>query len=257
MIAGAQAAAWKRGYVLLIVDTGDLEGLVEPAARVLLTRRVEGVIVASWFHRPVSVSPALRGHSPVFANCYPAEGDYTAIVPDEVGGGYTATQRLLKRHRAPVAFISLPKDIPAGSGRLEGYKRALEEVGIPYDRSLVVTSKTSQAREGFELTGRLLEKEPHLRLLFCGNDRTAMGAFEAIKVRGLRIPEDIAVVGFDNQEIIASQLLPTLTTVALPHYEMGERAVERALEAAHRGPVPNPVAEIELTRCRLVERNSV
>jgi LacI family transcriptional regulator len=63
-----------------------------------------------------------------------------------------------------------------------------------------------------------------------------MGAFEAIKLRGLRIPEDIAVVGFDNLEIIAASLIPGLTTVALPHYEMGQRSVELALEIAARTP---------------------
>ena len=81
-----------------------------------------------------------------------------------------------------------------------------------------------------------------------------MGAYEAIKLRGLRIPEDIAVVGFDNQEIIAAELIPGLTTVSLPHYEMGERAIEVALDGP---PARGYSAETELIPCRLVERQSV
>ena len=81
-----------------------------------------------------------------------------------------------------------------------------------------------------------------------------MGAFDAIKLRGLRIPEDMAVVGFDNQEIIADELVPGLTTVALPHYEMGVRAIEVALDGPHMRGVP---VETELIPCRLVERQSV
>ena len=77
------------------------------------------------------------------------------------------------------------------------------------------------------------------------------------KVRGLRIPQDIAVVGFDNQEIIADELVPALTTVALPHYEMGERAVERALEPLPPVPAQAPPPETELAPCVLVERRSV
>ena len=84
-----------------------------------------------------------------------------------------------------------------------------------------------------------------------------MGAFDAIKLRGLRIPEDVAVVGFDNQEIIADELVPALTTVALPHYKMGERAVERALEPLPQVPTQAPPPEKELAPCSLVERQSV
>jgi LacI family transcriptional regulator len=261
MIAGAQAAAWKSGYVLLIVDTGELEELAESAARVLLARRVEGVILASWFHRAVDVPPALRAHRPVLANCFAKTRDYAAIVPDEVGGGYTATSRLLERERAPVGFVNLHKNIPATPGRLKGYKRALREASVPFDPSLVLNTKLvpeeAFAHEGFELTGRLLDQRPGLRLLFCGNDRTAMGAFEAIKLRGLRIPEDIAVVGFDNQTIIAGALVPGLTTVALPHYEMGKRAAELALEIVAEAPGRAPLPAVELASCTLVERQSV
>ena len=259
MITGAQAAAWDAGYVLLVVDTRDLEELAESAARVLLGRRVEGVILGSEYHRAIDVPPALRGHNPALADCFSRSGDYWAVVPDETGGGYEATRRLLRRETAPVGFINLTKKIPATAGRLKGYKAALREAGLTYDRSLVLTNESGDAHEGYELAGRLLDDHRGLRLLFCGNDRTAMGAYEAIKVRGLRIPDDVAVVGFDNQEIIADELIPGLTTVALPHYEMGQRAAERALElATHNGKQnPSPGAEVELAPCRLVERLSV
>ena len=256
MIAGAQAAAWKRHFVLLIVDAGGSQELAESAARVLLERRVERVIVASWFHRAVNVPPSLRSHTRALANCFSRVGDYATIVPDEAGGGYLATRRLLDRLLAPVGFLNMRPAIPAGPGRLKGYKQALREAGVRYDSSLVITTKSAQAHEGFELTKRLLGERPDLRLLFCGNDRTAMGAYEAIKLRGLRIPEDIAVVGFDNQEIIAAELFPGLTTVSLPHYEMGVRAVEVALEGArpHEHGLPPTVERVP---CALVERRSV
>lgn len=258
MIAGAQAAAWKAGYVLLVVDTEDLEELAESAARVLLGRRVEGVILGSEHHRAVDVPPALRAHNPALADCFSSSGEYWAVVPDEAGGGYQATRRLLKREKAPVGFINLSRKIPATPGRLKGYKAALRESGLAYDRTLVLNNESGDAHEAYELTCRLLDEHPSLRLLFCGNDRTAMGAYEAIKLRGLRIPEDIAVVGFDNQEIIAGELIPGLTTVALPHYEMGERAAERALELATSGGQRKlPVPKVELAACQLVERWSV
>lgn len=258
MITGAQAAAWKAGYVLLVVDTRELEELAEFAARVLLGRRVEGVILGSEHHRAVDVPPTLRAHNPALADCFSRAGEYWAVVPDEVGGGYEATRRLLQRQSAPVGFINLSRKIAATAGRFKGYKSALREAGLAYDRTLVLNNDSGDAHEAYELAGRLLDEHPALRLLFCGNDRTAMGAYEAIKLRGMRIPEDIAVVGFDNQEIIAGELIPGLTTVALPHYEMGQRAASRALElAAHdvqQRPLPAP--EVEVAACRLVERSS-
>ena len=257
MIAGAQAAAWRSGYVLLIVDTGELDALANSAARVLLARRVEGVIVASWYHRAVDVPAALRAHGPVLANCFPKVGDYAAIVPDEEGGGYAATRRLLERHRGPVGLISLDPAAPAGPKRLDGYKRALQEAGVPYDASIVMANPFQRhlLREAYELTNRLLDRRPDVKLLFCYNARAAMGTYDAVKARGLRVPEDVAVVGFDNQTIIADELIPGLTTVQLPHYEMGERAVELALKAAE-GPGAAPLANVELAPCTLVERQS-
>lgn len=260
MITGAQAVAWKAGYVLLVVDTRDLEDLTEFAARVLLGRRVEGLILGSEYNRAIDVPPTLRAHDPTLADCVSRSGEHWAVIPDEVGGGYEATRRLLQREVGPVGFINLSKTIPATAGRLKGYKAALKEAGVRYDRSLVVNNESGRdAFEGYRLVGQMLDEHPGLRLLFCGNDRTAMGAYEAIKLRGLRIPEDIAVVGFDNQESIADALIPGLTTVALPHYEMGQRAAARALEVAavHSQGKAAPPPEVQLAPCRLVERCSV
>lgn len=271
MIAGAQAAAWESGYVIFIVDTGELEELADSAARVLLERQVEGVIIASWFHRAVNVPAALRNHKPVLANCFAKSGNYAAFVPDEVGGGYAAARRLLQRKPSPIALINFDMGVPAGLGRLEGYRRALAEAGVPFDASLVLSTAHPRhvastmtsgpgvafdmpMADAYEQTKRLLAERPDVRMFFCYNDRSAMGAYEAVKEQRLRIPEDVAVIGFDNQTIIADQLMPGLTTVALPHYEMGQRAVEYALTAAH-GQARR--AQVFQVPCTVVERCSV
>ncbi len=89
--------------------------------------------------------------------------------------------------------------------------------------------------------------------IFCGSDRIAMGAYEAVKQRGLRIPKDVAIARFDNQELIAARLRPPLSTVALPHYEMGQWALGQLIRQAEEGEL-NPVQQT-LT-CRYVERDS-
>ncbi|MGJ3560313.1 substrate-binding domain-containing protein [Streptomyces sp. INA 01156] len=90
--------------------------------------------------------------------------------------------------------------------------------------------------------------------LFCGNDRMAMGAYEAIKERGLRIPHDVAVVGFDNQELIAAYLRPKLTTLALPFEAMGTKGIDMLAALAAGQPLDTRQVTID---CPLLERSSV
>ena len=93
--------------------------------------------------------------------------------------------------------------------------------------------------------------------LFCFNDHMAMGAYDAIRKLGLSIPEDVAVVGFDNQELIAADLYPGLTTMALPHYQMGQWAVQHLLQIIENFQMLNSDQPIqEMIKCPLVIRDS-
>jgi LacI family transcriptional regulator len=91
--------------------------------------------------------------------------------------------------------------------------------------------------------------------IFCYNDRVAMGVYDALHERGVRIPDDVAVVGFDNQEVIAAHLRPPLSTMALPHYDMGFWGVKYLLSHHHRRRQPSP--DRRAIECPYVERLSV
>ena len=110
------------------------------------------------------------------------------------------------------------------------------------------------ARSGYYLAAGLMRAPDPPTAIFCGNDQTAMGAYESLKDRGLRSPQDVAVVGFDNQELIAAHLRPALSTVALPHYEMGRWAVGYLIDCAARGETP-PIRHA--IGCPYVGRESV
>jgi LacI family transcriptional regulator len=107
----------------------------------------------------------------------------------------------------------------------------LEDAAQPFDGTYVVQTALGRvnAVDGYKATRALFRRHPHLSLLFCGNDRLAMGAYDYLKETGRQIPRDVAIVGFDNQWLIATQIRPALTTVALPHYEIGKRSVALAL----------------------------
>ncbi len=234
VIKGAQEAAWEAGKLLTIVNTGDNQGIEESAVGMMLERRVEGIIHAAMYHRAVEPPADSREVPAVLLNCYAEDGSWPSVVPDEVAGGRTATEALLSRGHERVGFINLRPGLPAAAGRLQGYKRALEARGLPFDDSLVWNGEGT-AKSGYRLAAELMRAQDPPTAIFCGNDQTAMGVYEALKERGLRIPEDVAVVGFDNQELIAVQLRPALSTVALPHHEMGRWAVEYLIDRAAHG----------------------
>ncbi|MFF2901411.1 substrate-binding domain-containing protein [Streptomyces sp. NPDC057966] len=125
-------------------------------------------------------------------------------MPDEVAGGHTTTRRLLVAGHRRIGFINLDTGIPAAVGRRHGYEQALREAGPDIDDGFVVPGHAT-ADGGYAAACELLDREDgRPTALLRGNVRMAMGAYDAIKERGLRIPDDIAVIGFDNQELIAA-----------------------------------------------------
>jgi LacI family transcriptional regulator len=180
---------------------------------------------------------------------------FPAVVPDEVEGARTAVAELLGHGHTCVGFVTNVDDIPATHGRLEGYRAALGNAGIAFDAALVIAEE-SEASGGYRAARRLLEGRQPPTGLFCFNDRMAMGAYRAAVELGLRIPADVSVVGFDNHEYIAEGLYPGLTTIALPHYEMGAWAVDRLLGLLD-DPGDVAPAPPKLMPCPLVRRDSV
>ncbi|MGI9048846.1 MAG: LacI family DNA-binding transcriptional regulator [Rubrobacteraceae bacterium] len=253
IIEGAQDMAWENGKILMIVNTGRNRKMEERAAEMMLERRVESIIYATMFHRAVEPPKGFREVPAILLDCYSEEGHWPSVVPDEVSGGRTATEALLVKGHERIGFINLPSGSPAAEGRLEGYAQALEARRLVFDASLV---KCGDGRSSGGYSGALelmLAADPPTAI-FCGNDPTAMGAYEALKELGLYIPQDVAVVGFDNQALIADQLRPPLSTVALPHYEMGRWAVNYLIKHAGAGETPPIRSTLD---CVYVERESV
>lgn len=256
IIHGAQDRAWEDEKLLLLINTGGNRAMKHLAAETLLQRQVEGVIYATMYHREVHPPESIRQVPTVLLDCFVADASLPSIVPDEVGGGYRATALLLERDHRRIGFINDSNPIPASIGRLEGYKQALAAHNILFDESLVITGE-SIARGGYDCAMQLMKLPDRPTALFCFNDRMAMGAYDALRNLGLSIPRDVAVVGFDNQEVIAANLYPTLTTIGLPHYQMGRWAVEELLRLLAQGEprIETPVQyKID---CPLISRDSV
>lgn len=226
IIRGAQDEAWKHGYVLLVANTDSNQEAEDSAIAMMLEHQVRGILYSSWYHRRVEVPSGLKDTGVVLVNCFADDVSVPAVVPDERQGGRAATHMLLDAGHTRVLLINTTTPSPAHEGRLAGYRDALADAGIEYDPSLVIDAEPAQ-EGGYEAARRV--KDSGASAVFCHNDRVAMGLYDGLRELGMSVPTDIAVVGFDNQEIVAAHVRPPLSTVALPHYELGVAGVRTLL----------------------------
>jgi DNA-binding LacI/PurR family transcriptional regulator len=252
MLKGAQELAWETGHVILGIDTFGRPDLEAAAVDMMHSYQVRGVLYAAMYHRVLDLPAALRDLPTVVLNAREAAARVPSFFPDEQQGGYTATKHLLDAGHERIAFINIQQpgsDLPAGIGRLAGYRAALAERGVPF-RAELVRYGSGIVEDGLELARDLVEQE-RPTAIFCGNDRTAWGAYRALERMGLRVPDDCSIVGFDNQETIAPFLDPGLTTLQLPFEAMARRALDAVL-GGPGGESPDNAVE-----CSLVDRGSV
>lgn len=253
LLKGAQLCAWEAGNVILGVDTFDENELEAAAIDMMLSYRVEGVVYASMYHRVVDLPASLKGVPVVVLNAQDRAGQVPSVFPDEELGGYTATRHLIEAGHTRIGMINIQapdSELPAGIGRLAGYERALTEAGLDVDQRLIRYG-TGIVEDGLDHTRNLMGERNRPTAIFCGNDRTAWGAYRALESLGMSAPLDCSIVGFDNQDTLAPFLSPGLTTVELPFERMARKAVQLLLDKPNSEPTQYP------TRCSLIPRESV
>jgi LacI family transcriptional regulator len=187
-------------------------------------------------------------HLPVVTLSVLQKGAY-GIAPNDHEGTRLATQHLIDSRHRSIAYLGHQPNFSASVGRIEGFKSALESNGLPVDEQLVEATLWSP-RNGAEGVARLLARDTQFTALVCHNDLIAMGAIRELEQRGLRVPQDVSVAGFDD---ISTQqhFVPALTSVAFDREAMGRRAVEvlRAADASKK-------ARHEVVPVELVVRDS-
>ncbi len=237
LIWGALDAARERGHLLFICETEGDPDLERELIDAMHDRGVDGIVLASMYTRKITVPRALINGPAVLLNAVASNrSPIPSIVPDETDAGRTAAGVLLDAgHTDRIALIGAapPRQTPKGSlaavQRLQGIAETLDRAGVAMLDA--IPCPEWQPRSGYEATRRLLEKTTPTALI-CFNDRLAVGAYQAISDAGLEVPEDISVVSFDD-DLIADWVRPGLTTVALPHYELGRKAVHVLLDGGH------------------------
>jgi len=246
VVQGVQKALEEAGLTLMIADTGGRAARVPDLLRTFVQHRVEGIIHVADYHKEVTL-PQLAGPiNLVLANCYDAQGA-PAVVPDDRAGQRDLVARIIGAGHRRIAYLTLDRALDATRLRTQGYTDALLEAGLAFDSALVVQADVAPPDPEAEVRllaaaiDRVLSLPDPPTVLCLGNDRMAVRAYGMLRSRGLEIPRDISVAGYDDYRAIAESLFPRLTTAELPYAKIGRRAADVLLSRIERktdGPTP-------------------
>ena len=251
LIEGATEVARLHDHLLLVVDSHFDAEREAAAYDTLRNRQVDGFLFAAMGMRPYVPPALLRSAPAVLANCFDPEAAVPAVVADELAGGRAAAQVVVEAGHRDIVLLAGTTDVEAAKHRNEGYAQVLSEAGLT-PRAPVPTGWDID--KGYRAAMSVLGSAERPTAVLCANDRVAVGVFLAAARLGLSIPGDLSVVGYDDDENVAPHLVPGLTTVALPHRAIGERAM--ALLLARIDGVEGDTAS-ELLPCPVRIRESV
>lgn len=239
------------GYSITIINSDYYPEVELDAIRTLLSFPVDGIIfVDTWLHKQSTELP-LTDKPYVFVNRINSGSDTNFIEPDDYAGAQLAVNHLLRLGHQRIAYINGPTNWKASRERLAGYRDALQAAGVAFDPGLVQVGDW-RLGTGYAAAKELLALPERPTAIFAGNDLMAVGVIYAAEDTSLRVPQDVALVGYDNRSE-ATVVRPTLTTVTMPLNEMGRAAADIFLSRVKGEPVP---AGAEKLKGHLIVRQS-
>ncbi|OFE14392.1 hypothetical protein BA895_10530 [Humibacillus sp. DSM 29435] len=240
-VTGAHDVADEFGSRLLLVTTGGCPDRLRQSVDDLIDRQVDAIILATSGTRAVSLPDGAWRLPVVLLNCFEGHPGHPGrpgrltlpprlptLLPDEQAGGEAAARLAIDAGHRDFAFLAGKADSWATVERLAGYRLALTAAGFDPRRQTLVHGPY-EIDAGHALARRLVATGPLPTVILCGNDRMAVGVLLALAQAGIRVPDDVSVIGYDDQIGLASSLRPALTTVRLPYLEMGRAAAEQLL----------------------------
>lgn len=231
---GIESAAGEAGYSIILGSSDESSAKADRYLRIFEEHRVDGLLAAP-VRSDVSAYEKLnrRGISVVLLDRISTSGEISAVAVDDVRGGELAASHLLELGHERLGFVHGPlkAPFPWSADRRQGVHRAVSSSGLDPKRSVVeITASGLNARAGEAVVDRLLDAKPRPTAVFCANDLLALGVLRGLTSRGISVPEDLSLVGYDDVDF-AALLSPPLTTVRQPPYRLGRTAAELLLHA--------------------------
>jgi len=226
---GAEHEAYAAGYNVFLCNTDEDPQREIAVLRSLEEKRVDGVMLCSSRLDDDTLYKSLSRHASVVLVNRRLNGyEFGCVLIDDAQGGQAITRHLLNTGHRAIGFLAGPSASRSGQKRVEGYRAAMAEAGMAYNQGWIRLCPPT-VEGGHGIANALLGDHPEITALFCYNDLVAIGAFQACHDLALAIPDDLAIVGFDDIPL-AALVTPALTTCHVSRYEMGVQAMHLLLE---------------------------
>jgi len=238
LAAGVDDVLKEHGYSLSIISTCDDETIEANEIEKIRARGMDGIITSAALLNSNSLKTLAESGYPVISvlrNVYDCESlDFVTV--DNFKGAYLAAEHLIRLGHTRICIIKGPQNTSSGKERYEGALKAFEDYRVPVSTELIALGDFFKA-SGYQATKKILRlaKKERPTAIFAGNDDMAFGSFEAILDMGLRVPEDIALVGFNNVDTTAFRTIE-MTTVSQRKQEMGRLAARRLIDRIEKNP---------------------
>jgi LacI family transcriptional regulator len=229
-----EEAAFQSGYNVILCNTEGNYYREQIYVDLLIKKQVDGLIFVAAGDQSESLRSLLHEEILVVLIDRQVQGvEVDVVLSDNLQGGYLATKHLLDLGHTRVACVAGPSNVTPSSERVTGYRKALLEANLTLDDRLIM-SGNFRVDSGHHIVNGLLDLPRPPTAVFASNDLMAIGAMRAVAQKGLHVPRDFSIVGFDDIEL-ASYTTPSLTTVRQPKMEMGKNAVDLLINRINDG----------------------
>ncbi|WML57832.1 LacI family DNA-binding transcriptional regulator [Neobacillus sp. PS2-9] len=252
VVKGIESTLSEKGYNVLLCSTDSDVEKEKEYLKVLMGKRIDGLIISS-SGGGNHYDDLLKAKVPlVFLNRCPEHLPSNMVMTNNIKGAYMATEHLIKHGYKKIAIITGPMQYSTGRDRYIGYKRALEDYAISYHDELVLEGDFT-IESGYELTKEIIESKMKIDAIFISNNSMSLGSYKYIKEQGLKIPQDIALYGFDDPEW-ADVVDPPLSGITQPAFELGVYAAQKMIDTI-QGTCPE-IREIKYLDPNMIIRKS-
>ena len=252
---GIEDRLLKAGYNLFLCNTSWNADRERDYLNNLIQKQVDGIIISSLAHYAEEIEHLIPPDMPlVYVSSFPENTKRSYVLIDNIKGADMAVSHLLSRKRRKIAFIGSQQEYHSLEDRLSGYRKALKRAGLEVAEDLVVLDKF-QEQSGYKIIRELLEKGNVPDGVFAENDLIAMGVIQGVQDSGFRVPEDVAVIGFDDIPI-ASHPDIQLSTIHQPKFRIGTYAAEMLLHQLEHEPAERVVERMTLQPELIVRRST-
>jgi LacI family transcriptional regulator len=228
VVKGIENTLSEKGYNVLLCSTDSNIEKEKKYLNLLMGKRIDGLIISSSAGTGEHYNDLLNANVPlVFLNRCPDHFPSNMVMTNNIQGAYMATEHLIKHSYRKIAVVTGPLHFSTGRDRFIGYQRALEDYGIPFKQEYVFEGNFD-VESGHNLTEKILESNLEADAIFISNNSMSLGAYKYIKEKGLKIPEDIAIYGYDDPEW-ADVVDPPLSSIKQPAYELGVYAAQNII----------------------------